>query len=168
MPEEATVNVVIVVGNPKTGSRTRRAAELVAARLAPEASVSVIEVAELGAGLLSRSDPAVASAKMAVLGASLLVVASPTYKGAYTGLLKLFLDQFGAGEIRDVPTVAVMLGAGLGHAQAVQHLLVPVLVEIGCSCPAPGLYLLENDDESSARFDEWLDRAGRSIASILR
>ena len=29
--------------------------------------------------------------------ADLVVVASPTYKGTYTGLLKLFLDRFADG-----------------------------------------------------------------------
>ena len=38
-----------------------------------------------------------AEAKRQVLDAGeLLVIATPTYKGTYTGLLKLFLDQFGA------------------------------------------------------------------------
>ena len=45
-----TVTAAIIVGNPKTKSRTRDAAELLAAALGAEASV--LEVAELGPGLL--------------------------------------------------------------------------------------------------------------------
>jgi FMN reductase len=160
------MHVVIIVGNPRTGSRTRHAAELVAQRLASGSTVDVIEVAELGSGLLSWGDPAVAEAKERVGRADMLVVASPTYKGTYTGLLKLFLDQFAAGELGDVPTVALMLGGAQNHALAVEYTLKPVLVEIGCSCPAPGLYLLDSDYETPVALDEWFERA-RSVFSRL-
>ena len=47
-----TVTAAIIVGNPKIKSRTRDAAELLAAELGAKASV--LEVAELGPGLLDR------------------------------------------------------------------------------------------------------------------
>ena len=99
------MGTVIVVGNPKLGSRTRQAAELLAARLTGAPASAVIEVADLGPGLLTWGDPMVAAAKETVKLASLLIVASPTYKAAYTGLLKLFLDQFGAGELIGVTAI---------------------------------------------------------------
>lgn len=153
------MDTVVVVGNPKTGSRTRRAAELVTERLTGSAPSATIEVAELGPGLLAWGDPGVAAAKRTVLGADLLVVASPTYKSTYTGLLKLFLDQFAAGELGGTPTVALMLAAAERHALAGEHTLKPVLVEIGCSCPAPALFLLESAWEASPELDAWLARA---------
>src|SRR4051812_36854067 len=98
-PERDEMSVVIV-GNPKPMSRTRHAAELVAERLTGSAPTSVIDVVDLGAGLLVQGDPAVAEAIAMVKSADVLVVASPTFKATYTGLLKLFLDQFGAGVLR--------------------------------------------------------------------
>src|SRR5579862_3019226 len=89
------VHVVVVVGNPKIDSRTRHAAELVAERLTGAAPVACVELAELGPGLLAWGDPAVEAAKQTVRGADLVVFASPTFKATYSGLLKLFLDQFG-------------------------------------------------------------------------
>jgi FMN reductase len=157
---------VVVVGNPKPNSRTRAAAELVVERLTGTAPDAVIDIVDLGAGLLGWGDPRVAAAKQTVLAETGLVVfASPTYKGAYTGLLKLFLDQFGAGELGGVPTVALMLGAGLQHAMAPELVLRPVLVEIGASCPAPGLYLLDSDYAESPALDLWLGRARPALAS---
>ena len=153
------MNVVVVVGNPKLGSRTRQAAEHVAERLTGEPPAACIELAELGPGLLSWGDPAVEAAKQTVLGASLVVFASPTFKATYTGLLKLFLDQFGAGELAGTPAVALMLGASERHALAGELTLKPVLSEIGCSCPAPALFLLDSDWATSPELETWLPRA---------
>jgi FMN reductase len=158
---------VVVVGNPKPGSRTRRAGELVAERLAGTAPTTVIELAELGAALLSWDDPRVANAKQAVRDADLVVFASPTYKATYTGLLKLFLDQFGAGELHGTTAVVVMLGGIADHALAGELTLKPVLNEIGCSCPTPALFLLDSEWDTSPALDPWLMRA-RDVLGLAR
>jgi FMN reductase len=147
--------VVAIVGNPKTKSRTRSAAELMAEKLTGVPPETVIEVAEIGPALLGWGDPAVAEAKKAVLGAGALIVASPTYKATYTGLLKLFLDQFGQGELGGIPTFPLMLGASASHFLAPELTLRPVLVEIGASCPAPSLYLIDSEYNTSPALDQW-------------
>jgi FMN reductase len=157
---------VVVVGNPKPMSRTRAAAELIARRLSGEAPTAVIDVVDLGAGLLGWGDPKVAEAKATVLKADSLVVASPTFKGTYTGLLKLFLDQFAAGELNQKLTFLTMLGGSETHALAPELTLRPVLVEIGASCPAPGLYLIDKEYETSPRLEEWLAIAGRYMKAV--
>jgi FMN reductase len=91
------------------------------------------------------------------------VVASPTFKATYTGLLKLFLDQFGQGELGQVTTFALMLGGSPAHALAPELTLRPVLVEIGASCPAPGLYLLDSDYQAAPELEKWLAIARRFV-----
>lgn len=154
---------VVVVGNPKRQSRTRAAAELVVQKLTGAPPEHVIDVVDLGAGLLSWGDPTVAEAKEIVKAADLLVVASPTFKATYTGLLKLFLDQFGAGELGQVTTFPLMLGGSYAHALAPELTLRPVLVEIGASCPAPSLYLLDSEYETSEDLEKWLPLARRFV-----
>ena len=73
----------------------------------------MVDLATLGPALLDWSDPHVAELVEQVGAAELVVVASPTYKGTYTGLLKLFLDRFATDGIRGV-AVPLMLGAGPG------------------------------------------------------
>lgn len=104
-----------------------------------------------------------AAAKEIVKSADSLVVASPTFKATYTGLLKLFLDQFGAGELGQVTTFPLMLGGSPTHALAPELTLRPVLVEIGASCPAPSLYLIDSEYETSPELDKWLDVARRFV-----
>jgi FMN reductase len=152
---------VVVVGNPKPMSRTRQAAELIVERLTGRRATHVIDVIDLGPKLFGWGDPAVELVNQA----DVLVVASPTYKATYTGVLKLFLDQFGAGQLRGVTAFPVMLGAGLQHALAPELTLRPVLTEIGCSCPVRGLYLLENGYAEAPELEAWLDVARDFVPS---
>jgi len=150
---------VVVVGNPKPMSRTRAAAELIAERLTGRPATEVIDLVDLGPALLGWGDPDVARAKEVVKSADSLVVASPTFKATYTGLLKLFLDQFGQGELGQLTTFPVMLGGSAAHTLAPELTLRPVLVEIGASCPAPSLYLVDSEYETSPGLTTWLELA---------
>ena len=165
--------IVVVVGNPQSGSRTQHVAELVAHRLAALATgdppaIEVIDLAPDGPALLAWGDPTVAARKATVLGARALVIASPTYKAAYTGLLKLFLDQFGHDELAGRPTIALMTGGSPGHSLAVDVHLAPVLVEIGASLPARGLYVQGPEiDDPDATLDAWFAVASPALARAL-
>ena len=148
----------VVAGNPKPLSRTLAAGVKLAELITGLAPDNVIDVIALGPGLLGWGDPAVAEAVAAVRSSDLIIVASPTYKGSYTGVLKLFLDQFEtATGLTGSVAVPLMLGAGPSHAMAPDLLLKPVLVEIGAIVPCQGLYLVDataHEPESSAKWRE--------------
>ena len=150
--------VTVVVGNPQARSRTCAAGELVAARLGD--TVDVVDLADHGPELLAWGSPVVAELKARVLSSSRLVVASPTYKAAYTGLLKLSLDRFGSGELGGLTTVPLMTGGSADHALAVEVHLRPVLVEIGASCPTRGLFVFGPAvDDPTPTIDAWWEAA---------
>jgi FMN reductase len=157
------MSVAVVVGNPKPASRTLDAATRVATRLGGGPPDVIIDVVGLGPGLLSWGDPAVTEAVTAVRQSAAVVVASPTYKATYTGVLKLFLDQFSAGWLNGVVAFPLMLGGAWVHALAPEVFLKPVLVELGAFCPVRGLYLLETDYESPDGLDDWIDTARRFL-----
>jgi FMN reductase len=162
------VRATVVVGNPKPASRTRAVGEAVARAVLPDSEVIVIEVSALAGELFSWGSPAVAEAKAAVLSSDLVVVASPVYKAALTGLLKAFLDQFGRDELGARAVVPVMVGAAPDHALAVEHQLRPVLVEIGASCPTRGLYVLEPQvDDFDPLLSAWLAVWGPALRAVI-
>jgi FMN reductase len=155
------VTVTVVVGNPKPASRTLHAATLLAEKLTGSAPDHVIDLIELGPGLLGWGDEAVAAAVRTVQSSGLVVFASPTFKATYTGVLKLFLDQFAGGTgLADVVAVPLMLGAGPGHAMAPDLTLKPVLTELGGTCALPGLYLLDSDYAEGPALGAYADRWG--------
>jgi FMN reductase len=159
--------VTVVVGNPKPASRTLTAASLVAKGLRQDSEPTVIDLVSFGSGLLSWGDPAVAAAVQAVAASELVVFASPTFKATYTGLLKLFLEQFDGGTgLADVVAVPVMLGAGPVHALAPDLLLKPVLVELGATAALPGLYLSDRTFQEDGVIERYTDR-WRSVAQAL-
>jgi FMN reductase len=159
------MTVTIVVGNPKPRSRTFHAAELVAERLTGKAPDRSIDLADLGAGLFDRADAATTEAAATVKSSDLVIFASPTYKGSYTGLLKLFLDRFGADELFGVTGVAVMLGGDLRHSLAPEVLLKPILVEIGVTCPTRGLFLVDSTYDDPQVLEGWATFAERQVAA---
>lgn len=161
--------VAVVVGNPKPASRTLVAATRVATGLSGRAPDVVVDLATLGAGLLDWQDPTVSALVAEVGRADLVVVACPTYKATYTGLLKLFLDRFAPHTGQGLTGVAVplMLGAGPAHALAPELTLRPVLTEIGAIVPVRGLYVLDSDYDDPAAYDAWLRASRPAVTALL-
>lgn len=153
----------VVVGNPKPKSRTFEAARLVAEKLTGSAPDYVLDVADLGAGLLEWGNPDVAAAVETVQAMETVVFASPTYKATYTGLMKLFLDQIPQDGLAGVTALPVMLGANPSHLLAPDLLFKPVLVELGATCPTVGLYLIDTSFAEDPRLDAWVARTRTSL-----
>jgi FMN reductase len=165
--------VGIVVGNPKPRSRTLSVAEAVATAAAGAVGLDaaervIVDLADLGPQLFDWSSSAVKDAVTAVGGCALAVVASPTYKASYSGLLKAFLDWFSTTDLGGVTVVPLMVGAGAQHALAVEVHLRPVLVELGATLPTRGLYVLESQlDDLDTVVGAWLQEAGPQLRAAV-
>ncbi|MGX6608027.1 NADPH-dependent FMN reductase [Micromonosporaceae bacterium Da 78-11] len=145
--------IVVVSGNPRPGSRTSTLAVAVGTALAGPASPTVIEVGALGAGLLTPGDEATAAALAAVREATVLVVATPTYKGSYTGVLKVLLDQLPAQALAGKRAVPVVTAGVAPQAAAAEALLRQLLTELGADVAA-GLPVIEADLPESVAIAE--------------
>ncbi|MEV4349766.1 NAD(P)H-dependent oxidoreductase [Actinoplanes sp. NPDC049596] len=136
--------IVVVSGNPRPGSRTSVLASAVGAALAGAEQPAVIEVGALGAGLLTPGDEATAAALEAIKGAEVLVIATPTYKGSYTGVLKVLLDNLPAQALAGKRAVPVVTAGIAPQAAAAEALLRQLLTELGADVAA-GLPVVESD-----------------------
>ena len=58
-----------------------------------------------------------------------------------------------------------MLGAGPAHYMAPDLLLKPVLVELGATVPAAGLYVVDKLYDDAEAFQPWIDRWGQVVLS---
>ncbi|MEU4220156.1 NAD(P)H-dependent oxidoreductase [Actinoplanes sp. NPDC026623] len=134
--------IVVVSGNPRPGSRTSTLAVAVGTALGGAAAV--VEVGALGTGLLTPGDSATAAAVTAIREADLLVVATPTYKGSYTGVLKVLLDQLPPNALAGKRSVPVVTAGVAPQAAAAAALLAQLLGELGADV-APAVEVVEAD-----------------------
>jgi FMN reductase len=151
----APVRVVTVVGNPRPASRTHGLARTLAAELAhvlQDATLGEADLAALGPGVLDPGDAGATAAVGEVLAADVLVVASPTYKATYSGLLKAFLDRLATGSLAGKTAVPLLLGGAPNHQLAVDVHFTPLLLELGAAVPVRGLFVLESDVDGFASF----------------
>ncbi|NBE96289.1 NAD(P)H-dependent oxidoreductase [Nonomuraea sp. KC401] len=162
-------SVVALVGNPRSGSRTLtvavEAAETLARQIGHDAAIEV-DLSGLGPHLLSPSPSLdVEVALELVTEADVIVVASPTYKGTYTGLLKSFLDRLPYQALAGTVALPLLVMGDARHALAVEVHLRPLLVELGAVVPTPGLALVEAD---LPRLPEVLEQWHAAVAPQVR
>ena len=139
---KTSARVAVVVGNPKPRSRTYESALTLADRLG--GADLVVDLADHTSELFEWGSPRVTELVEEVASSLVVVVASPTYKATYTGLLKAFLDRFPHQGLGGVTAIPLMLGASSVHSLVTEHGLRPLLVELGASVPTRGLYVLDS------------------------
>ena len=162
----STPHVVVVVGNPQPASRTRAAGVHLATELAGRAPDKVIELADLGPRLFDWADAEITALVQDVGAADLVVVASPTYKATYTGLLKLFLDRFAGGTGLRGVAVPLMLIGSPGHALAGELHLRPLLAELGATTTRAA-YVLDREHDRAEAYEGWLEAVRPSVTALL-
>jgi FMN reductase len=164
--------VVSLVGNPRPESRTHGLARTLAheiARVLGAAEAVGVDLAPFGPRVLDPADEAVTAAVGEILAADVLVVASPTYKATYSGLLKSFLDRFGTGSLAGTAAVPVLLGGAPDHRLAVDVHFTPLLLELGAAVPARGLFVLEADvADFGATASAWADAHAPALLAATR
>jgi FMN reductase len=157
------IDVVAVTGNPRAGSRTASLARHVAMEIAGR--VDGLEHARL-VELDLAAEPV--GAVDALRGATIAVIASPTYKATYTGLLKSLLDSVPHDGLAGVIAIPLMVAGDRVHALAVELHLRPVLVELGAITPTRGLFFEEaNLEAPGSVLDPWLERARPVLDALV-
>ena len=164
----AMSHISVIVGNPKPASRTRQIAEELAARIAAETGAHVhptVDLIDHAAELFTWPAPQLDAIAEQLRTSTFAVIATPTYKASYTGLLKAFLDRYPARGLAGVAAVPVFTTASDEHALAVEFTLRPLLVELGASVPTRGLaFPTPRFDRRATVLDEWFATEGQLLA----
>jgi FMN reductase len=170
------MRIAAVVGNPKEASRTLGVANAVAEAIAGGVEAEgkgtperlVVDLAAYAGRLFDWGAEDVSALNAQVAGSDILVVASPTFKATYTGMLKAFLDRYGTNGLAGTVAVPVMTGGAPVHALAPEVHLRPLLVELGASVPTRGLFVLESQlPDLPAVVGEWAEGAVPLLLAAL-
>ena len=140
--------VLVITGSPSRTSTTERVGEHVAQQLAASGhGAHELRLRTLPAEpllLADTSHPDIAEAVDQVAEADGIVLATPTYKAAYSGLLKTFLDllpQFGFAGKAVLPLAT---GGSAAHVLALDYGLRPVVHSLGARHVVQSLFLLSS------------------------
>lgn len=180
-PSHSGGDLLAVVGNPRPGSRTAGVA--VAALTAAAAAAGVAapvagDLLDLGAAQVELGPPLGSDSASRYAGplgrlhaARLAVVATPTYKGSYTGLLKAFLDHVAAGALHRTVVIPLITVGSPAHTLAADLHLRPLLVELGAVTPTASVVVSEADLADAGRLaallDAWAERAAPALRALL-
>ncbi|HVV20287.1 MAG TPA: NADPH-dependent FMN reductase [Pseudonocardiaceae bacterium] len=140
-------SILVLSGSPSSTSRTAALAEHLADRLRRHGhTVRTVRVRDLPATALLTGDPAdraIADVVEAVAAADGVVVASPVYKAAYSGVLKALLDLLPQFALAGKTVLPVVTGGSPAHVLAIDYALRPVLSSLGAHHILPGWFVLD-------------------------
>jgi FMN reductase len=172
--------IVTISGSPSPTSRTSLLARHVGGKLEAQGfTVDAIEVRDLPAEdlLLGRpTAPALSAALGLVEKAQGVVVATPIYKAAYSGILKAFLDLLPQYGLTGKVVLPLATGGSPAHVLAIDYALRPVLSSLGSLHVVGGLFLSEKQAERTENglviepeMAKWLDRlVGEFVTAVRR
>jgi FMN reductase len=171
------MNIVSISGSPSQRSRSAWLLQLAQTRL--EGSVrdtATVSVRELPAAALLSADSSAEPIRAAIeklQRSDLVIVATPIYKAAYSGLLKLFLDLLPGEALRGKTVLPLATGGSLAHLLALDYSLKPVLSALGARDILDGVFatdaqLVPHTSGGYVPDDTLVERLDRALAPIAR
>ncbi|MGY0237022.1 NADPH-dependent FMN reductase [Longispora urticae] len=140
--------ILAISGSPSPTSRTARVLDHLAARLTDTGrhEVTILGVRDLPAEALISADvrhPAILAVGEAVAAADGIIIATPVYKAAYSGVLKALLDLLPQYALAGKTVLPLATGGSVAHVLAIDYALRPVLTSMGAAHVVPGYFLLD-------------------------
>ncbi|MGX1128522.1 FMN reductase [Streptomyces glaucescens] len=141
--------VLSVSGSPSATSRTARLLRHLDRRLTAQGhEVIPLDVRTLPAEALLGADvrhPAIAEALALFDHADGVVIGTPVYKAAYSGLLKSLLDLLPQYGLVGKTVLPLATGGTTAHVLAIDYALRPVLSSMGAGHIVQGWFTLDKD-----------------------
>ncbi len=138
------MSVLLIAGSPSERSRSATLLANVGQRLEQRgADVGSLSVRDIDAQALLHAQfdhPDVVSAAKKVEEAQVLVIATPVYKAAYSGVLKVFLDLLSQKALTGKTVLPLATGGSPHHMLALDYALRPVLQSLGSKHILAGIY----------------------------
>ncbi|MEN9887842.1 MAG: reductase [Pseudomonadota bacterium] len=166
------MSVLLVAGSPTDHSRSSALLDRVQQRLRTHLSdrqlaIGRLRIRDLSPQALLLADwgnPSVARAIDQVAAARALVIATPVYKAAYSGVLKVFLDILPQTALKGKVVLPLATGGSPHHMLALDYALRPVLQSLSAQHILPGVYAT---DAQIPKSDDGEYQIGHEISERL-
>jgi len=170
------MSVLLIAGSPTQHSRSAGLLHTVGRKLAAQGiALDHVVVRDLHAQALLHADfrhPDVLQAAAQVARAQVLVIATPVYKAAYSGVLKIWLDLLEQSALKGKTVLPLATGGSPHHMLALDYALRPVLQSLGAKHILPGIYATDAQvqlhvDGSADMAPELDQRVSEAVHSLL-
>lgn len=173
---------LLIAGSPTQHSRSAALLEDVARQLqAQGGTVARLAVRDVNAQALLHADflhPDIAATAAQLEQAEAVVIATPVYKAAYSGILKAWLDMLPQTALQGKTVLPLATGGSPHHMLVLDYALRPVLQSLGARHILAGVYATDAQVQLSAEtaapvqlaeaLQQRLDDALRTLWSELR
>ncbi|HIK03899.1 MAG TPA: NADPH-dependent FMN reductase [Trichormus sp. M33_DOE_039] len=154
-------HIVAIAGSPSHPSRTYGILEYATKILQQQGIyIDIISVRDLPAEdlVFGRYDsPALEQPKALLAKADGVIIATPIYKAAYTGVLKTFLDLLPQKSLTGKVVLPIATGGTIAHLLAVEYALKPILSELGARHVLATVYAIDKQIQRQADDSVQLD-----------
>ena len=158
------MSILLLAGSPSIGSRSTRLLHHVGERLALLGHrYTKLHVLDLPAQALLHADfndTEIKIARAQVERADAVVIATPVYKAAYSGVLKAFLDLLPQDGLAGKLVLPLATGGSQSHMLALDYALRPVLSSLAARHILPSIYATD------AQVD-WSTEHGLAIDPVI-
>lgn len=170
------MKILSISGSPSLRSRSGSLLQLALARLESASHehrhVNVRELPAQPLLLAEAQQRDVAGALAHASWADVLIVATPIYKAAYSGLLKVFLDLLPQDALRGKTVLPLATGGSIAHLLALDYALKPVLSALGARNILDGVYATDSQLRALPAGghepdDVLLERLDRALQPLL-
>jgi FMN reductase len=142
------MSILLIAGSPSERSRSAALLDSVSQRLLGRgATVERLHIRDLAPQALLLADTShrtVSAAIDKVARAQAIVIATPVYKAAYSGVLKVFLDLLSQTALKDKAVLPLATGGSPHHMLALDYALRPVLQSLSARHILPGVYATDS------------------------
>jgi len=138
------MSVLLIAGSPSEHSRSAALLDVVSERLlAQHIHHDRLHIRDLSPQALLLADvhhKTIRHALAQVASARAVVIATPVYKAAYSGVLKVFLDLLAQDALNGKVVLPLATGGSPHHMLALDYALRPVLQSLAAKHILPGVY----------------------------
>lgn len=170
------MKIVGILGSPSATSRSGSLLQLAQSHLQGVATnLHTVSVRDLPPDALLHAQfdhPSIRHALDEIESAQIVLVCTPIYKAAYSGLLKAFLDLLPQDGLRDKTVLPLATGGSMAHLLALDYALKPVLSALGArdildSVYATDTQIAKHPTDGYQPGPEVHERVGRILQKVI-
>jgi FMN reductase len=170
------MSILLIAGSPSERSRSAALLDAVRERVGDRGPlVERLQIRDLSPQALLLADTthrSIVAAAEQVSSARAIVIATPVYKAAYSGVLKVFLDLLPQCAFADKVVLPMATGGSPHHMLALDYALRPVLQSLGARHILPSVYATDAQvvllpEGAHQLGDELAPRVDAAVAALV-